>query len=136
MKDYRDEFKAKYAFNDHWIVGGLTHDCQSGYSIVKDGSSFAVDPETICQKSGIRDDNDRGVMLYTNDIVYIAGKGNLVVDIDVIDGVVFRDKNGNIEETAGDAIMEGDIGKRLGNIFDNPEIKISGGSDVGYKKES
>lgn len=129
MNIYKDEFKAKSDMRIGWHKGGLIH-AIDGCEMIAIRDPFQLGnllflpavPETICKKSGVRDDNNNGEMLYTNDIVYVAGKGNLIVEIDPYDGVVFLDKSRTIEETAGDAIMEGDLGKKVGNIFDNPEL--------------
>lgn len=69
-------FKAKRLDNGEWIVGGLVRYGFTGkekYYIVPDYASdlyaMEIDPNTICQCTGLKDKNDK--LIWENDIVKI-----------------------------------------------------------------
>lgn len=132
-------FKAKVKDSAEWIEGGLivvkntarryivdinsktalrgvvTH-CSDKY----DWRSTEVDPDTVCQFTGIT--TELGIDLYENDIVECGGYRGV---IEFEDGAFVIEWIGNVAE-----LLRKDLGywanldgfQTIGNIYDNPEL--------------
>lgn len=142
MKDrYRYLFKAKRVDDGEWIVGGLVRYGFTGkekYYIVPDYASdlyvIEIDPNTICQCTGLRDKN--GNLIWENDIVGLYNENKTkryavgcveygTCNCSCCDGVYgwyFTD-SADIRESGRYEV--------LGNIFDNPKLLES---EVGNDK--
>lgn len=107
-----------------WVKGYLRCDCgmwliyQFEYDRA-DQVAYEVNPETICQYTGLKDKN--GNKIWENDIVKLPGLyGNEVGVVEYL-GCEFRVRN-----SAYGSIQL--CGKVIGNIFDNPEL-LKGGAE-------
>ena len=138
-------FRAKRIDNSEWVEGYYIYHikrtiCPIGDSvkpedeqhvIMQDGFSdwnmprntvvFDIDPETVCQYTGMKDKN--GSRIWENDIVKIEnsmdeGIGN----IEFYDGMWYVD--GEPSNSLHDITEYDDAGEVevIGNIFDNPEL--------------
>lgn len=133
MKD-RYLFKAKTArivdtYNNAedgvWVKGSLKEDCGK-YTIFQfefdraDYVPYEVDPETICQCTGLKDKN--GKLIWENDIVENqCGKAVVVWDksewrIKWIDDIIWRK---DLHYWVNDNSWRIEV---IGNKFDNPEV--------------
>ena len=135
--------KAKRTDNREWVVGGLVRYGFTGkekYYIVPDYASdlyaIEIDPNTICQCTGLRDKNDN--LIWENDIIYKS----FYTDYDAYANseaytgrIQYEDGGWSVEITKPDGnvcvspIIEmiaysKDIEycEVIGNIFDNPEL--------------
>lgn len=91
-------FKAKRKDNCEWVFGGLSY-CEktNAYFITnmgKDhisyiGYSQEVDPDTICQCTGLKDNN--GKLIWENDIVNFLGNNGKVMYECGSFGIAYRD---------------------------------------------
>ena len=133
-------FKAKRIDNGEWIEGNLLNlDSDSGYcyivptyetastlpikSLILDRMKL-VDPETLCQFTGLYDKN--GKKIWENDIVFVTDKngcsGQISTgfgDVIFIEGMWYI--NGRVQEVLYDINKVFQI-EVIGNIFDNPEL--------------
>lgn len=119
-------FKAKRKYDSEWVEGDVIHE-PIGMSIrhVKNGMSVRVpvDPDTLCQFTGLTDKNDKKI--WENDICIIK------------DGTLDEEDGCFVCEWDNDAarfVLNGDgltvdfdncYGydcEVIGNIFDNPEL--------------
>jgi hypothetical protein len=57
MKTENIKFKAKRLDGKGWAIGDLLHSYENGTIIVliEGGGAFSVDPDTICQFTGLKD---------------------------------------------------------------------------------
>jgi len=123
-------FRAKRIDNREWIEGDLIHYGKQlliapnnvtwldfiGRKLPK--AKFEVDPETVCQFTGLTDNN--GVKIFENDLM---GGGHLGFTA----AVTFNDGMFQLVTSAhqGNSPLVQDRASRLkvlGNIFDNPEL--------------
>ena len=135
-------FRAKRADNGEWVEGYYIYHikrtiCPIGDSvkpedeqhvIMQDGFSdwnmprntvfFNIDPETVCQYTGVTDKN--GNRIWENDIVKI-GANTLVRWNEKYAGWCLVQRVWMYEHFFGEAIDERDC-EVVGNIFDNPEL--------------
>lgn len=133
-------FKAKRKDNGEWIQGNLITDetddlkCFIGYimgtdedGIPHDIDVVLVDPDTICQCTGLKDKN--GNLICENDIVaywdsYSTESG--LAEADCIGKVVWDDETISFQVTnrlsAESYEVLGDECSVIGNVFDNPEL--------------
>lgn len=122
----RHLFKAKRMDNGEWVFGGLAYCEKNGaYFITKMGKdhisyigySQEVDPDTICQCTGLKDKN--GNLIWENDIVKINNSEvNALItfrDFEII-CTIPREKyyKHRLEHTTEYEVV--------GNVFDNPEL--------------
>jgi uncharacterized phage protein (TIGR01671 family) len=115
-----------------WVKGSLKKDCEK-YTIFQfefdraDYVPYEVDPETICQCTGVKDKN--GNLIWENDIVaywdsYSTESG--LAEADCIGKVVWDDETISFQVTnrlsAESYEVLGDECSVIGNVFDNPEL--------------
>ena len=93
-----------------------------------DGESFDYTDEAMVlngwiieQSTGLKDKNNTGVELFEGDVVYVAGSGNCAVTICPFMGVCFENDDVG-SEPYHDALMDSDVGEKLGTIHENPEL--------------
>lgn len=125
---YRYLFKTKRVDDGEWIVGGLVRYGFTGkekYYIVPDYASdlyvIEIDPNTICQCTGLRDKN--GNLIWENDIVkghrISFGSHRHIGKVKYING---RYEIIGVKQYAGFSDALSLSYEVLGNIFDNPEL--------------
>lgn len=123
-------FKAKSIDNGEWIVGGLVRYGFTGkekYYIVPDYASdlyaMEIDPNTICQCTGLKDKN--GNLIWENDIVRTIYDG-----IEHIYQVIWDKSELDFKATNGKEFYKSNFEylpcceevEVIGNTFDNPEL--------------
>lgn len=137
-------FKGKWTNNGEWVEGLLAV-MWGQYHIINplnESTAYPIDPETICQYTGLTDKNDKKI--WENDIVsnkWCFARGNAVVKFGEHKDLHMSEKYqcGNfgfyLEHTHNhDKYCRKDMmyfaGKCevLGNIFDNPEL-LEGGTE-------
>lgn len=130
-------FKAKRRDDGQWMKGTvLFHDVDAATIFNQhpaDGSlqGFEVDPSTICQCTGLKDNN--GNLIWENDIVaywdtYSTENG--WAEADCIGKVVWDDETLSFQVTnrlSAESYEVLDECSVIGNIFDNPELSESEG---------
>lgn len=129
-------FKAKRVDNGEWIEGYYA-ECKGksfiGINIFIDDMFevfctpvikwFEVDPETICQFTGLYDKN--GKRIWENDVVWLVCDGKEHIYQIVWDNSELDFKAANGEENYGtnyEYLLCCDEIEVIGNIFDNPEL--------------
>lgn len=116
-------FRGKRLCNGEWLQGGIVERDDRAYIVGVSKSlridGVEVDPETVCQFTGLTDKN--GVMIYENDLLSINQSAEPVI-------VKFEDfqwkyKNRNFGKYYFHR-LENIRSKyeAIGNIFDNPEL--------------
>lgn len=132
MKD-RYLFKAKRKDFGEWVFGGLAYCEKNGaYFITKMGKdhisyigySQEVDPETICQCTGLKDKN--GNLIWENDIIKAwsqgtCAKGKIKQRIDGTWIMYPAWQKGEMWYLCPDNNGETTV-EVIGNVFDNPEL--------------
>lgn len=127
-------FKAKRKDSGEWVFGGLTYCEKNGaYFITKMGKdhisyisySQEVDPDTICQCTGLKDKN--GNLIWENDIV--KHYNDDAHPESYCTGTVLWDENyAEFYRTSNEyglsklRINSDCIYKVVGNVFDNPKL--------------
>ena len=127
-------FRAKRLDNGQWVQGFI---CKKKYKSNKfyiscfhdkddNEQFFAIDPDTICQCTGLKDKN--GNLIWENDVVgfwdtYSTENGQ--AEMDCIGKVVWDDETISFQVTnrlsaeSYEVLEECSV---IGNIFDNPEL--------------
>lgn len=146
-------FRAKRLDNGEWVVGYvMIHDYNKATIFRQnqvDGSleGFEVDPETVCQYTGMIDSNGNKIWEYdlikfedTGEDGYEYKEGYEFINIAMVcfsDGRWeldnFAEDEGSMKETMEDGYHSEFIGvfrssEVIGNIFDNPEL-MEGGAE-------
>ena len=127
-------FKAKRIKDAQWIKGYLIYSFTGvPFIITKYDHILAlvardeIDPETICQCTGLKDKN--GKLIFENDIVayldvYSTDSG--LAEADSIGEVVWDDETISFQVTnrlfSESYEVLGDECSLIGNVFDNPEL--------------
>ena len=127
-------FRAKILDNGQWVQGFI---CKKKYKSNKfyiscfhdkddNEQFFAIDPDTICQCTGLKDKN--GNLIWENDVVgfwdtYSTENGQ--AEMDCIGKVVWDDETISFQVTnrlSAESYEVIDECSVIGNIFDNPEL--------------
>lgn len=122
-------FKAKRIDNREWVVGYLYRLSENNPPFImlrKYGESYEVDEHTICQCTGLKDEN--GKLIWENDIVaywdtYSTENG--LAEADCIGKVVWDDETLSFQVTnrlSAESYEVLDECSVIGNISDNPEL--------------
>lgn len=119
-------FKAKRKDNGKWVKGDAIHE-PIGMSIryEKNGMSVRVpvDPNTICQYTGLTDKN--GQKIWENDICEMVYDGTIHIYVVVWDKTELDFKGTNGKENYGCNFEYLGCCEEIvviGNVFDNPEL--------------
>lgn len=111
---------------DWWVEGDVIHEPYGvviQYYVEKRRIKVVIDPETLCQYTGLPDKN--GKRIWENDICEMVYDGEIYIyvivwDADELDfkGTNGKEKYGSNFEYLGccEEIV------RIGNVFDNPEL--------------
>lgn len=131
-------FRGKRETDGEWIFGSLVKKINSAYIIcekivgcVVDYTEYEVDPETVCQYTGLTDKNGRKI--FEGDICGTKffgkdnGKGQNFSDYDIFKvvykyGIYLLENNQRQFSAQYIPDMSGDGIEVIGNIFDNPEL--------------
>ena len=124
-------FKAKRIDNGEWVEGCYISSCEGTFIqtnciehyYVPAVSCKKVDPETLCQFTGLCDKN--GKRIWENDVVWIVCDGKEHIYQIVWDNSELDFKATNGEENYGtnyEYLLCCDEIEVIGNIFDNPEL--------------
>lgn len=110
-------FRAKRIDNGEWIEGDLVHSVYkiNDVCVGKYGSEIGmhqIDPETICQYSGLTDKN--GNMIWENDIIKFIWDGKENVDVVKYNAPIFTPSKSFRWSLYKDEV--------IGNIFDNRDL--------------
>lgn len=136
-------FRGKRKNNGEWVYGSLVHRTEyyggncDDYFILQGGEfdydiydAFEVDPETVCQFTGLTDKN--GVKIWENDVVFVTDDNGCsgqvdtgVGEIDFLEGLWYI--SGSVQNSLYDIDKCFQI-EVIGNIFDNPEL-MEGGAE-------
>lgn len=117
-------FRAKRIDNGEWVEG-LPQKMWGEWHIINtedENTAYPIDPETICQYTGITDKN--GKRIWENDILVEKHRGR----IHYIFKVVWDAEEGSwmceskFDSKYGIGIINSSKFEKIGNIFDNPEM--------------
>lgn len=117
-------FKAKAIKTNRWVQGYfLAKPILERYFIIRDEAQWEIDPNTLCQYTGLTDKN--GNMIWENDIIEVKNnKRHFISQIewdDYAKGFSFQDSKSTL--CGLDAFASGGCYrsgcKVIGNVFDN-----------------
>lgn len=131
-------FRAKRLDNGEWVEGfyvclnGTEHMIYSGYAETDCGEFypdyFQVDPETVCQYTGLKDKNY--MKIFENDVVRDCNEDYEVVAVKYYDHIGYAafDVEPDIDCDCNGLsyLIELQSLEVIGNIFDNPELMKGG----------
>lgn len=116
--------------NEHldgtWVIGYLSGE----HYISNEDGDHLIDPETICQCTGLKDKN--GKLIWENDIVNVStNKGNTLCEVRYAGNVAhFQLWQFKTLPKTSTVLNLGNYEEEVcGNIFDNPELLESKGCD-------
>jgi len=126
-------FRSKRKDNGEWVIGCLVYDSQ--HTCIRDFGYeyFEVDPETVCEYTGLTDKN--GKKIFEGDIVKLAPpdedfslhnpKEERILEVVFFEGMFAVDMHRWWKYGHGRCALEGYEAERLeviGNIHDNPDL--------------
>ena len=120
-------FRGKRIDNSEWVEGDLSYHVHDGevYVFPSNGydsqDCYKVDPETVCQYTGLKDRNGRKI--FEGDVIAIPGsnKKGLPAEVRYMerDGSFRMERIGYIPISLDGVQYWGEI---IGNVIDNPEL--------------
>ena len=119
-------FRGKRLDNGEWAEGDLIQAPDGRAAISTEEDLLGVDPETVCQYTGLIDKNGRKV--FEGDIIRFEKKTYTVVWLEEIASFDSKPLKG---ERCRPSMNKGTmkVSEVIGNIFDNPELLKGGDTD-------
>lgn len=118
-------FRGKRKSDGEWIFGNLLQTDDDGTCIIQNHvphhllKNFEVDPETVCQYTGLTDKNGRKI--FEGDVILFEKKKYFVVWFDRIASFVAKPfEDGRCWPCMNVGTMS--VAEIISNIFDNPEL--------------
>lgn len=116
-------FRGKRKTDGEWIFGNLLRTDDDGICIIQNHvprhllKNYEVDPETVCQYTGLTDKNGRNI--FEGDILLHDSVGNVKVQFEKSEFLAVGISHDMFSTLLSSIYKDCEI---IGSIFDNPEL--------------